>query len=61
MKPDDGDDIEFVTMLWFDSVEAVRLFAGNDHEIAVVPQAARRLLSRFDERARHYETRIAPD
>ncbi len=56
----DGDDIEFVTILWFDSIEAVRVFAGDDHEAAVVPQAARKLLLRFDERSRHYETRIEP-
>lgn len=54
----DGDEIEFVTILWFDSIEAVRVFAGEDHEVAVVPQAAQELLVRFDERSRHYEQRI---
>ena len=56
----DGDEIEFVTMLWFDSIDAVRVFAGEDHEAAVVPQAAHKLLVRFDECSRHYETRIEP-
>ncbi len=60
LRRHDGDEIEFVTILWFDSMEAVRNFGGEDHEMAVVPQAARRLLSRFDERSRHYETRIEP-
>jgi hypothetical protein len=54
---DGGDEVEFVTVMWFDSLDAVRAFAGDDHEVAVVPPAARRLLARFDERSQHYEVR----
>lgn len=39
----------------FDSLDAVREFAGEDYEVAVVPEKARVLLSRFDERSQHYE------
>lgn len=56
----DADEIEFVTILWFDSIDAVRVFAGEDHEVAVVPPVARKLLVRFDEHSRHYETRVEP-
>lgn len=56
-----GDEVEFVTILWFDSLEAVREFAGEEHEGAVVPPAARELLSRFDRTSRHYETVLAPE
>jgi heme-degrading monooxygenase HmoA len=52
-----GDEVEFVTVMWFDSMEAVRAFAGEDYEAAVVPPQARALLSRFDERSQHYEVR----
>jgi heme-degrading monooxygenase HmoA len=52
-----GDEVEFVTVMWFDSVEAVRAFAGKDYEVAVVPQKARALLSRFDARSQHYEVK----
>ena len=52
----DGE-VEFVTLMTFDSIEAVRAFAGPNHETAVVPPAARALLSRFDERSTHYEVR----
>lgn len=45
---------EFVTMMWFDSIEAVRNFAGPDDEIAVVPAEGRRLLTRFEDRPAHY-------
>jgi len=50
------DEIEFVTVMWFDSLAAVRDFAGADYEVAVVPPAARALLRRFDARSAHYET-----
>ena len=52
-----GDLEEFVTMMWFDSVDAVRAFAGLDYEVAVVPPAARTLLDHFDARSAHYEVR----
>jgi heme-degrading monooxygenase HmoA len=55
-----AEEIEFVTILWFDSMEAVREFAGEDYETAVVPEKARRLLARFDARSQHYETVIEP-
>jgi len=55
----DGESVEFVTLMWFESIEAVRAFAGSDHESAVVPAAARALLQRFDARAAHYEVRKA--
>jgi len=49
------NEVEFVTVMWFDSLAAVRIFAGDDHEVAVVPARARALLSRFDARSQHYE------
>lgn len=52
-----GDSVEFVTVMWFDSLEAVRAFAGPDYEVAVVPPEARALLQRFDQRSAHYEVR----
>lgn len=52
-----GETVEFVTLMWFDSIEAVRAFAGSDYEVAVVPPAARALLQRFDARSSHYEVR----
>jgi antibiotic biosynthesis monooxygenase (ABM) superfamily enzyme len=56
-----GDSVEFVTLMWFDSVEAVRAFAGADYEAAVVPPEARALLERFDARSAHYEVRRPRD
>jgi antibiotic biosynthesis monooxygenase (ABM) superfamily enzyme len=53
----DGGLVEFVTVMRFDDLEAVRAFAGPDYEIAVVPDKARRLLDHFDARSAHYESR----
>lgn len=52
-----GNEVEFITIMWFDSLESVRSFAGEDYELAVVPPKARALLSRFDVRSQHYEVR----
>ena len=57
LRREAGEEAEFVTIMRFDSLEAVREFAGEDYEVAVVPAAARALLSRFDERSQHYELR----
>ncbi|MDD5263964.1 MAG: antibiotic biosynthesis monooxygenase [Candidatus Bipolaricaulis sp.] len=53
-------EVEFVTVMWFSDLNAVRSFAGPDYETAVVPPKARALLSRFDERSAHYETVCPP-
>jgi antibiotic biosynthesis monooxygenase (ABM) superfamily enzyme len=52
-----GSEVEFVTIMTFESLDAVRQFAGEDYEVAVVPAKARALLSRFDQRSQHYELR----
>jgi heme-degrading monooxygenase HmoA len=57
LKREIGHEVEFETIMWFESLEAVRSFAGEDHEVAYVPEPAREVLSRFDERSRHYEVR----
>ena len=57
LRRDVGDEVEFITIMWFDSIEAVRAFAGEDYELAVVPPKARALLARFDACSQHYEVR----
>lgn len=59
-RRDLGGEVEFVTLMWFDSLEAVRAFAGDGYEVAVVPPKARAVLSRFEERSAHYETVVPP-
>lgn len=50
-----NDETEFITIMTFDSLESVQEFAGRDYEQAVVPENARAVLSRFDQRSQHYE------
>jgi antibiotic biosynthesis monooxygenase (ABM) superfamily enzyme len=58
LRREDGDEIAFVTITRFESLAAVRMFAGDDYEQAVVEPEARALLSRFDERSEHFEVAI---
>ncbi|HYI83290.1 MAG TPA: hypothetical protein VEX11_08800 [Acetobacteraceae bacterium] len=53
-----GAEVEFVTIMRFASWDAVKAFAGPDWEVSVVPQAARAVLARFDDKAQHYEMRV---
>ena len=55
LRSDGADEIAFVTITRFESLAAVKDFAGEDYERAVVEPEARELLSRFDERSAHYE------
>ena len=58
----DGDEVAFVTLMWFESLDAIRAFAGPDAEVAVAPPAAQALLARYDARydarSAHYEVRV---
>lgn len=51
-------ETEFITIMCFDSREAVIKFAGEDYEAAVVIEKAKKLLSRYDKRSQHYDIRI---
>lgn len=55
MRRDLGDEIEFQTLMWFDSLEAINAFMGDDYSVSHVPTAAQAVLERFDERAVHFE------
>jgi heme-degrading monooxygenase HmoA len=55
LRKANGQEVEFVTMLWFDSLAAVQSFAGETCETPVISPKAHSLLSRFAERAEHYE------
>jgi antibiotic biosynthesis monooxygenase (ABM) superfamily enzyme len=56
LRRDDGTEVAFVTLTRFDSLEAIRAFAGEDYETPVIEPAAQAWLSHHDERAQHYET-----
>jgi antibiotic biosynthesis monooxygenase (ABM) superfamily enzyme len=49
------NEVEFITIMQFDSLEAVKQFAGEDYEKSYVPDKARNVLSRHDDKSQHYE------
>lgn len=49
------DEVEFTTMMWFDDLDAVKRFMGEDYSVSHVPAAAQAVLSRFDQRAAHFD------
>lgn len=55
MRRDLAHEVEFATIMWFDSLASVKTFVGQDHEVAHVPATARAVLARWDERVAHYE------
>ena len=59
LRRDGANEVDFITIMRFDTIASIREFAGADYEAAVVPPAARALLSRFDARSQHYERREA--
>ena len=48
------DEVEFMTLMTFDSIEDVIDFQGPDYEKSYVPAAAKKLLSRWDKKASHF-------
>ena len=57
LRREDLEEVEFIVITRFETLDAVRNFAGENYEDCVVPPEARAILSRFDLKARHYEVR----
>ncbi len=53
-RASDGE-VEFITIILWESYEALRAIAGENYETAIVPQERRKYLKRFDGKAQHYE------
>ena len=60
LRRDDGDEVAFITLTRFDSLGAIRAFAGDDYELALIEPTARALLSHHDPRAEHFSTTSFP-
>jgi heme-degrading monooxygenase HmoA len=55
MRRNVEDEVEFATMMWFDSLSNVTDFMGEDYELSHVPPAAQAVLKRFEARAAHFD------
>jgi len=58
LRNDDAHEAEFVVVNFFDSIDAVKRFAGPDYAVAVFEPEAKNLLSRIEPTAMHYEVRV---
>ena len=50
-----GDEVEFITIMLWDSIDAIRAVAGPNYETAVVPEERRKYLAHFEQKSTHYE------
>src|SRR5437773_8850200 len=55
LRRETGAEIEFITIMLWDSIDAIRAVAGEDYETAVIPEQRRKYLSRYDAKSTHYE------
>jgi hypothetical protein len=59
LRQDGAEEVEFLVVNFFASLDAIRAFAGDDYTAPVFEPEARRLLARIEPLARHYEVRLA--
>jgi len=55
LRRETGAEVEFITIMLWDSIDAIRAAAGPDYETAIIPQERRKYLSRYDAKSAHYE------
>ena len=59
-RSDEETESEFVTVTLFEDFDAVRRFAGEDYQQAMVPPEGKKLLSHFDQTSKHYQIILTP-
>jgi len=57
LRKEDKDEVSFITIMWFENIEQIKAFAGEDYEKAVVHPTAQALLRRYDSHSGHFELR----
>ena len=55
LKKEEKDGVAFITIMWFDTLDQIKAFAGDDYEKSVVHPKAHALLKKYDSHARHFE------
>ena len=54
-RRDLGNEVEFITIILWESLDSIRAVAGQDYETAVIPEERRKYLARWEEKASHYD------
>ncbi|MFW9786077.1 MAG: antibiotic biosynthesis monooxygenase [Candidatus Thorarchaeota archaeon] len=60
-RNDKNDEVEFITIMYFKTLEGIKQFAGEDYTQAFLPEIEKKLLSRFDDRVKIIELKIDQD
>ncbi|HKI00175.1 MAG TPA: hypothetical protein VJ999_13825 [Candidatus Sulfotelmatobacter sp.] len=55
LRREAGPEVEFITIMLWDSIDAIRAVTGADYETSIIPEERRKYLSRHDAKAKHYE------
>jgi len=55
LRREAGAEVEFITIMLWDSIDSIRAAAGPDYETAIIPEERRQHLSRWDTKSAHYE------
>lgn len=58
MRREHDAEIEFTTLMWFDSLDAIKAFMGEDYAVSHVPPAAQAVLKHYDAKAAHHEVLV---
>ena len=61
LRRDAGEEVEFITIILWESFEALKAYAGADFETSIVPEERRKYLTRHDAKATHFEVRSIGD
>jgi hypothetical protein len=55
-RRDLGEEVEFITIMTYDSLKDVIAFHGREYEKCYVPDSAKKLLKRWDKLSAHYNS-----
>ena len=55
LRRPNGPEVEFITIMIFDSIEAIRAVSGPNCEVAIIPEDRLKFLTRYDAKSAHYE------
>lgn len=55
LRRDLGGEIEFITIMLWDSVDSIRAVAGQDYETSVIPEERKKYLTCYDSKSVHFE------
>ncbi|MDN5204978.1 hypothetical protein QQ008_26545 [Fulvivirgaceae bacterium BMA10] len=57
LKKTSATEIEFMTIIYFDSIATIKQFVGEDYQTAHIPEPAGKLLSKYNKKVEHYEVK----